>query len=264
VLRTAHSRVADSETASTVRYWLHQHDYRSLGRVVSWFTPYVRVEGRWFEAPRGLVDDLVRCQLVLGRYERPERQLLAKYFEPDKPIIELGGGLGIVACLLNRRLHDPRQHVVVEANPQLLPILDANRRRCGAAFEVVAGAIAYTGDTVALEFREDFLSTGCATEGDVRVLAVTLREVAARVRGDDAILVCDIEGAEADLVAHEARVMAERVWRIVMEEHPQWVAPEARAAMAARLGEYGFTQIATQGQVSVWQREGAPAVAKPL
>ena len=148
-----------SRTASFLRYWTKQHDYWAVGRLAAAVTETVFVEGRRFSAPRHLVDHELRCRFLFGRYERPERELLRTYIEPARPVIELGGGLGVIACLINRRLHDPERHVVVEANPSLLPVIDANRRRNDARFSIVHGAIAYGGTTVAIRFGTDCLST---------------------------------------------------------------------------------------------------------
>ncbi len=90
-------------------------------------------------APGGLVrlgiqtfrpsDTPTRELLLSGQYESPERRACRRYIRADLPVVEFGACLGVVACSVNRRLKDPRNHVVVEANPHLLPILAENRDR---------------------------------------------------------------------------------------------------------------------------------------
>ena len=133
----------------------------------------------------------------LGRYERPERELLRTYIEPARPVIELGGGLGVIASLINRRLHDPERHVVVEANPSLLPVIDANRRRNDARFSIVHGAIAYGGTTVWIEIwhrlpLDDRRASRRRPSRSRAHVAGSIRGLYLRRCGT----VCDIEGAK--------------------------------------------------------------------
>ncbi len=245
-----------SRTASFVRYWTTQHDYASVGGVVVVFTQTVVVEGHRFEAPRHLVSDVLRCRMLFGRYERPERDLVRTHLDPSCPIIELGGGLGVVACLINRRLHDPERHVVVEANPQLLPVLEANRQRNSARFAILHGAIAYGRTTAALRFGADCLSTtaGDAEEG-LRVPTFTLRDLFAQFPYDGCVLVCDIEGAEIDLVANDADVLQRHVSMLILEEHPQSTPAARRAAMFDALRDAGFRRCGQCGDSHVLRNE---------
>jgi FkbM family methyltransferase len=256
VLKALREQEYVSRTGSFLRYWTKQHDYKSVGRVAAAVTETVVVEGHRFNAPRHLVDNELRCRFLFGRYERAERELLHTYIEPERPVIELGGGLGVIACLINRRLHDPARHVVVEANPSLLPVIDANRRRNDARFAIVHGAIAYGGTTVGIKFGTDCLSTTAGhPEGDLRVPALRLRDLFAEFPYDGCVLVCDIEGSETDLVANEADVLQARVATLVLEEHPEMVSADQRAAMFDILRDVGFRRCAQRGDSHVLRNQ---------
>jgi hypothetical protein len=95
-----------------------------------------RTKGLRFEIPRNLTTREFRGQVLLHGYEIPERTLIRKYVAEDATVLELGGCLGVVSCLVNRILADPRRHVVFEAHPQVAPILEANRARNGCQFQV--------------------------------------------------------------------------------------------------------------------------------
>ena len=146
--------------------------------------------------------------------------------------------------------------MVVEANPSLLPVIDANRRRNDARFSIVHGAIAYGGTTVWIRFGTDCLSTTAGhPEGDLRVPALTLRDLFADFPYDGCVLVCDIEGSETDLVANEVDLLKARVATLVLEEHPEVASPEQRAAMFDILRDVGFTRCAQRGDSHVLRNQ---------
>lgn len=237
--------VEDQPVVSRVRYWTTQHDYPWIGRLAASITESVLVEGRRFLAPRALVNDVVRCRMLLGRYERPERDLLRRHLDLSRPVLEIGGGLGIVASLINRRLHHPERHVVVEPNPGVLRTIEANGRLNGARFTLVHGALAYTTGVANLRFGDDVLSTTLADgpSGEVQVPALTLTGLLEQFGWDQCVLVMDVEGAEVDLVRNEAAILSDRVSMIIMEDHPMWVDPQTRRRMFATLHEAGFDRI---------------------
>jgi len=56
-------------------------------------------------------------------------------------VLELGGCLGVLSCTINKRLGDPTKHVVLEANPALIPYLRGNREINRAAFIVTNSVV---------------------------------------------------------------------------------------------------------------------------
>lgn len=253
--------VADQELVSRIGYWTRQHDYSWVGRLAGSLTDTVFIEGRRFVAPRAIVSDAVRCRMLLGRYEWPEREMLRRHLHPSQPVLELGGGLGIVASLINRRLGHPERHVVLEPNPRVLPVIEANRRSSQARFTIVHGALAYTGTVAGLRFGEDVLSTTVGGEpaGDVQVPAITVSALLDRFAWNECVLVMDIEGGEVDLVRHEAAVLARRASMIIMEDHPMWVPAETRRAMFDALLGAGFEPVERCVDVHVLRNRRFPS-----
>ena len=89
-----------------------------------------------------------RIQLITNIYEAPERRAVARYVRRNLPVVELGGSMGVVACVTNRLLKDPTAHLVVEANPLAIPHLELNRKLNCSQFEIVNRAIAYGMESV--------------------------------------------------------------------------------------------------------------------
>jgi hypothetical protein len=70
-------------------------------------------------------------------------------------------------------------------------------------------------------------------------------------------LICDIEGAELELVVRESDTLASRVAMIVLEEHPEYCDAPSRALMFARLAEVGFERIDSLRKVHVLRHRRA-------
>lgn len=158
--------------------------------------------------------------MLRGIYEDGERTALAHVFNPDLPLIECGASIGVLACLTNGRLRHPEAHVAIEANPSLLPLLERHRARNGARFEILPAAVAYGVADVEFAISGDSLASSLHGDGRrVRVPAVTLGAVADQHGFDRFGLVCDIEGAEMDILRHDEATLVQRAAWVVMESH---------------------------------------------
>ena len=51
----------------------------------------------------------------------------ALYVDPNLPVIEFGGCIGVISCLTNKKIKDKKKHIVVEAQPYLIETLKKNR-----------------------------------------------------------------------------------------------------------------------------------------
>jgi FkbM family methyltransferase len=193
--------------------------------------------------------------LLEGVYEEKERFATKHYIRPDIPVVEFGGSLGVVSCLLNRRLRTPSRHVVVEANPQNLPMLTGNRNRNSCKFEILHGAAGVVGKTVRLYFGNGALTASsiAATDNSVEVSGVTLEGVI-RDRGfDSCALVCDIEGSEIHLIRSEIATFRSRVEVFIVEFHPIINGPVAVEDAQRFLEANGFEELWQRGDVYVFR-----------
>ena len=230
---------------------------RKLWRHENWlFGKWVELTGNRFK-----IDDLVfgldhptirtasKSQFLFNLYEQPEIALVKKYVQPDIPIIELGGCIGVVSCVANRLLTNPTQHIVLEANPAVLDALKANRDRNGCRFRVEHAALGYASANVEFYVNSGFMSGSSfrKTEQKIAVPAITLAQLADQSQFARFNLLADIEGAEIDLVEHESEILARRVHRILLETHPHIVGEAAVNSMIDRLKSVGFEVMEKTG-----------------
>jgi FkbM family methyltransferase len=237
----------------------------ALHRWGSWFVgKWVEWSGNRVKYPGGIVIDVSneaispaeKCTLVTNTFEVDEIALMNRHLDPGSRVIELGAGIGVLSCIINRRLEDPSRHVAVEANPVLVPTLRRNQEINGCAFEIVEAAVAYDGETVWFPTAWTFVGNSLLRHdgGDVRVEATTLSELLFEGGEDPAFLVCDVEGMEYDLVRREADVLGERVEGILMEVHPRLLGADRVEGMMTRLSELGFEEVDRRGDAVVLRK----------
>jgi FkbM family methyltransferase len=215
----------------------------------------VQLDGCTFDLT-GIPNGSTRVQMITNQYESSERQAIVRYLNREIPVIELGGSMGVVACVTNKLLKDPSAHVVVEANPLAIPRLEKNRKLNGRAFQIVNRAIAYGSDQVTFSPSAELAGTSITRPGDqpsVTVQTVTLGKLAHDHGFERFSLVCDIEGLEYDLVCQESDVL-KNADTIIMETHARFIGEEKLGAMMARLEQLGFKIVAQLEFVAVLQQ----------
>ncbi len=205
---------------------------------------------------KGIEDDSTRIELITRAYEGAERRMIARYVKRNLPVVELGGSMGVVACVTNKLLTDPTAHVVIEANPLAIPHLELNKKLNGCQFEIVNRAVAYGVGSVTFQPSSNLCGNSITVAGDqpaVTVEATRLQELV-RDRGFSRFnLICDIEGLEYELVCQEAAAL-ECADIIIMETHARFMGEEKVRFMLSRLEELGFRIMEKTGFVVVLQR----------
>ncbi|MBN2760809.1 MAG: FkbM family methyltransferase [Rhodobacteraceae bacterium] len=192
---------------------------------------------------------LARKALRRGVYERPERDAVQRFLPRDCPVIELGGSFGIVSNVIRRVLDPDQTLVIVEAIPELAEIIRHNIGGNVAGTNIVSAALAYGADSISFEVTAGVHTSrvivGTPQADMARQITVPVTSLA-RLRdaygiGGRYTLVCDIEGAEFDLLLHEADALA-ACNTIIMELHPgEYMARGASVTqMLTMLSDCGF------------------------
>jgi FkbM family methyltransferase len=243
-----------SATRRLRRWWRRDHAW--WGAAIRLARATVWLDGHLFDTSHPLISDAMRTRLWRGTYERSERALLQRWLDSNAPVVELGGGIGVVSTLVNCRLSNPARHVVVEANPGLLPILERQRQLNGASFNVEHAAIDYSGAaTTTLNASDGFLAGRVRNGGPgIAVVTTTLGRVFERHPWTGVTLICDIEGLETDLVEHEGEILERHCRTLVIEVHPEFRTDEARARMFDALQRRGFSVVDNLRKVYVLVR----------
>jgi FkbM family methyltransferase len=171
-----------------------------------------------------------------------ERELIRRWLPSDIPVIEFGGGLGAVSCLSSRKLDDPSRHVVVEANPAMATVLEHNRDLNGCKFQVLNKAIAYDCTHIHLNIANEFVGStikGC-TNRTVQISTTTISDIMTERSFDQAGIICDIEGAEFEVIRRELPVLGRRIRFFMAEMHPTILGADTVSDLLQRLQSIGF------------------------
>jgi FkbM family methyltransferase len=234
---------------------LYGHSWLRLQNLTKAHRKKVSFDGCTFSL-QGIVDESMRAQLFTNNYEAEERRAVARYLRRDLPVVELGGSMGVVACVTNRLLINKKAHLVVEANPLAIPHLELNRKLNHCKFEIVNRAIAYGVDSVTFRPSSSLCGNSITADGDLPPVTVETVQLGELVRTRDFRrfnLVCDIEGLEYDLVCQESEVL-KMADTIIMETHARYFGEVKLRFMMSKLQDLGFNLVEETGFVVVLRK----------
>lgn len=214
----------------------------------------------------------VRSLIFWGFYERPELRFVRRYLRAHLDVVELGGSLGVVTAQIGRRLEPGRRLVSVEANPDLIELLEKNANRNAPALRltVLNRAIAYSGtpvDFVEISFGNSNLAAWISQPSERsrarRIPVATLSGLLASHEIGPYALVSDIEGAEAGFLLRDPAAL-DRCALLIIELHDTEF--EGRRLSIADLvrivtQERGFALVESRKDVYVFK--SLKAVAEP-
>ena len=228
--------------STPVRDW-YRSDNWLMGKLVELGGNRYRLSDLTFSVDNPRIATRYKSRFFRGDYEQEERGMLERSVDGTLPVVEFGACIGVVSCLTNRRLRQPDRHVVVEANPFLIPTLEANRDRNGCQFAVLNRALAHGTDRIEFFLHDIFVggSVQRQTGEPIAVQAITLAEILDSRGFERADVVCDAEGAEVNFIEVEADVLRSRVRNLLIEMHPHMVGQDRIDRVKTKLAEVGFT-----------------------
>jgi FkbM family methyltransferase len=179
-----------------------------------------RLNGVNLALPKGLATPAIREKLGDGTYEEDEARGADRCVRPGFRVLELGAGIGYVTTICAQRA-GPENVLSVEANPALLPVIEANLRRNGVpGVTLMHGAATGPvpeGATGHFALQAGYTGSSLAGMGQgVEVPLISIHDLIRAHRPH--VVLMDVEGAEAE--------MFNRPWKCplrfcVMELHPR-------------------------------------------
>lgn len=218
---------------------------RTVGRLVELTGNRVRMDGLKYSVDCPEIGTGHKCTIFFGYHEPDERALVKRYLPVDLPVVEFGGGIGVVACLANRKLSSPHRHIVVEANPSIAALLERNRDLNHCEFQVITAGLAYGSATTSIGVSSEFVGSRIDGDFDAKISAasITLGQIVEDAGFDRLSLICDVEGAEADLMRHESDLIAERVGFAMIEIHPNILGQDGEDQVVSGFLSAGFRVV---------------------
>ena len=204
----------------------------------------IESRGMIFPKDPAIIHGRVRRLLRRNAYEAKETEAALRVVREGDKVIELGAGIGYMSTLVATKRRVAEVHCF-EANPLLVPYIErvhaANGVTCAEVSNAILGPRKGQAD---FYVRDDLLSSSLSVlEGEsdppaTRIDVLNARQTFARIKPD--VLICDIEGAEAELIP---QLDLSCLRAAVIETHPQWIGPKGintvmQAFMDAGLAYY--------------------------
>jgi FkbM family methyltransferase len=174
--------------------------------------PNIRLNFKRYNTSHKYSNDIVRAMIFFGFYESAECRLLKKYFPKNKNVIELGASMGIVSSIILDSIQANCKAILLEANPFLISTIESNVESFkNKDFSIINKAICYSGNTtvdLCISSNNTEVSLNCNTTSSkfyTSVSACKLRDIS--LTNDNYTLVCDIEGAEIDMLKYDIEAL---------------------------------------------------------
>lgn len=207
-------------------------------------SPFVMSRGMKFPKHADLIQGRIRRALRQNSYEAKEAEAALRVVREGDVVIELGAGIGYMSTLVASKRAINSVHAF-EANPHLIPYIQKVHAANGLDNAHVTHAIlGKRKGEVDFYVRDDLLASSMSVmEGEVDPPATKVPVLNAKQVFKDlkpTVLICDIEGAEVDLIP---ALDMTGLRAAIIETHPQWIGPEGinkvfRAFMDAGLAYY--------------------------
>jgi threonine dehydrogenase-like Zn-dependent dehydrogenase len=186
---------------------------------------FIRTRGLRFPYDPQIITRKRRRLMRDDHYEHKESEAVLRVVKPDDTVIELGAGMGYMSTLLAKKLGVKTVHAF-EANPRMIPYIHAVHAANGVEGVTVHNAILGAADGRAKFYvRGDFVI-------DIRNAQAVFDAISPTV------LVCDIEGAEADLLP---LIDLSGLRCAIVELHPQWIGQAGVQAVFDAMQAGGLT-----------------------
>lgn len=146
------------------------------------------------------------CLLYWRIYERREVKLIKEQLIKNITTIELGASLGLTTASICSAVQSNVNIYSVEANPKLIPFLEKTKSKNNFnSLTIISAAVDYS-DKGKIEFLLDERNLGShkeASNNSILVDTIKLSDITAKYNISEFCLVCDIEGAEVEMLLNE-------------------------------------------------------------
>ena len=184
---------------------------------------WIKYQGVKIDLSDKILSKRMKYEFMLG-YEIDEMRLLNSHLKESDHLIELGAGLGFVSCFANMNVDIEEDHIVVEANPELIPIIRKHETKNKCSYEIIQKAYSANSGAVEFNVHSNFFSSGIEQrkqkyDKHLTVESISINEICENNNIDTFDLVLDIEGQEHFLFKDELDILKTKCKTIIVEFH---------------------------------------------
>ena len=183
--------------------------------------------------------------------EKPEQDLAKEYILQNDVVLELGARYGSVSCVINSKLSNKTNQVVVEPDDRVWAALEKNRNNNGCAFHIVKGFISKKKlDLTNLDHWYDGYGATFIENDATNIPSYSLDEIKEKYHLQFNVLVADCEGF-LEVFFDENPGLYDDLRMIIFEaDYPDKCDYQK---IKNTLKEKGFTEI-VEGHQNVWTK----------
>ena len=138
--------------------------------------------------------DMNNYRIDINNIEVIEQSLANEYIKEDDVVLELGARYGSVSCIINSKLKDKNNQVVVEPDHRVWKALEKNKKINNCEFNIVKGFISNKKlDLINLEYYGGYGSTSIENTNS-KIPSYTLHEIKDKYNLNFNVLFADCEG----------------------------------------------------------------------
>lgn len=195
-----------------------------------------------FPRDDNFMDEKFLLNLSAGHVEKEEIELCMKHLGTNSKIVELGSGLGIAASIISKA-KKPEAHICFEVNPLARDYCDNLFKLNNLAVTTVGKALG-NGETTKFYLCEDYVKSSFTQPAThipyvpITVETTTLSKILQKYKPN--VVICDIEGAEADFVKPAE---FKDIHSVMIELHPKIYGIEIQDEIITRFTSAGFTLV---------------------
>lgn len=172
-----------------------------------------------------LTDVEMSKRMKNNTYEKEEIELLKSVPIENLKVLDIGACLGILSIIVNNKLLNKNNHVAVEANPKLIPLLTQNKNNNKCKFKIENSIISKKSNGIFYSY--DKLVAGSAHRKDNReknktkhiVNVISLENLILKYNIIFNFIIMDIEGGELEFIKENKDYIKKNVKYILVEIH---------------------------------------------
>ena len=163
----------------------------------------------------------ITAKILDGEYESDEIYFIDEYVNGDETVVELGGCIGFTACYTNKIIDKNNDHIVVEANKNLIPIIKHNKGINDCDFKVIQSAYSYGKSRAKISVPENAWGGSLYRNSDrtYNVDCITIKDIIEKFDISKFTLIADIEGSEISLINNELDIIESECSLVIIEFH---------------------------------------------
>lgn len=181
------------------------------------------------------------------KFEKEEQEQAEEYIMENDCVLELGARYGTVSVIINKKLSNPSDHVVVEPDSDVWAALEKNKKKSDSHFYILKGIISET----KFSLQKSGYGTTQVEDKSSTLPHFSFEQVKGMVNKPFTVLVADCEGCIEQFLNENTEIL--QTLRLILLEEDQGDKCDYKAVKKL-LNDYNFTAI-KPGFHSVWVRK---------